>query len=119
MKKILTFALFSLLWCNVSYSSISVELYLKAMSGDDKRIKSTIERNLMGINDGLMYANGELRSLKKEQLYCQPSKLALTSSMIVSFLDAEIESFKDKGIDISKVPIGMILLESFKKVFPC
>ena len=119
MKKLLGIVVLGLLWCNVSYAAISVELYLEAMSRNNEKITSKIEENLMGINDGLMYANSELRSLNKAQLYCQPAKLKLTSKMLVAFLDTEIESFIDRGIDISKVPIGMILLKSFKKLFPC
>ena len=119
MKKILGIVALGLLWCNLSFADISVKLYLDTMSLNNEKLTSTIERNIMGINSGLMYANNELRHLNREQIYCQPRKLKLTSEMLISFLNTEIESFKDKGTDISKIPIGMILLESLKKVYPC
>ena len=119
MKKLLGIVVLGLLWCNVGVADITVEFYLKAMTGENEKVKEIIRRNLIGINSGFMYANAELNALKKKKLYCLPKKLIVNKEMLVSFLNAEIESYQDKGMDINKIPIGMVLLESLKKLFPC
>ena len=119
MKKILGIVVLVLLFCNVANAAITVKIYLDAMSRNNKEITSLIEKNIMGINSGLMYANNELKHSNKERLYCQPSKLKLNAKMLIAFLDTEIDNYIQKGIAVDVVPIGMLLVKSLKKNFPC
>ena len=57
MKKILGIGVLVLLFCNVANAAITVKIYLDAMSRNNKEITSLIEKNIMGINSGLIYAN--------------------------------------------------------------
>ncbi len=109
-----------MLFCNTSNAGgISVNVYLKAMSQNDEKLTDLIERNIMAISDGLMYANVELKSSGQEQVYCQPPNLALNTKVLIGFLDAEIEDYLKRSIDVGPVPIGMLLVKSLKRNFPC
>ncbi len=120
VKKLLGIVSLSLLLSvNANAGGITVKVYLDAMSRDNEQITAMIERNIMAVNDGLMYANNELKHSNQERVYCQPPKLAMNAKVLIGFLDSEIESYLEKGIDISPVPIGMLLVKSLKKNFPC
>ena len=120
MKKLLGIVVLGLLLSgNANAGGITVKVYLDAMSRNNKELTTMIERNLMGINSGLMYANTELRFEKRKQVYCQPEKLAFNSQNLVRFVNDEIKFLKDKGANLDKVPIGMILVMHLKRVFPC
>ena len=120
MKKLLGIVVLGLLLSTKTiFADITVDKYLLAMGSDNKKLHEIIEKNLMGINSGLMYANTELRFEKRKQVYCQPEKLAFNSQNLVRFVNDEIKFMKDKGANLDKVPIGMILVMHLKRVFPC
>jgi len=121
MKKLFsTILVLGLLFSNPSSAGgISVKIYLKAMSQNDEKLTSLIEGNIMAISDGLMYANVELKSSGQEQVYCQPPNLALNTKALIGFLEVEIDDYTERGIDVSEVPIGMLLIKSLKRNFPC
>ena len=120
MKKLFgILMLYFLLSTKASIAAITVDKYLLAMTSDNKKVHELIERNLMGINSGLMYANAELRFEKRKQIYCQPDKLAFNSQNLIQFVSDEIKFLQNKGMKIENVPIGMILVMHLKRVFPC
>ena len=120
MKKLLGIVVLGLLFSTkASFGSITVATYLKGMKSEDTRVHTLIEQNLIGINSGLMYANSELRWEGRKQLYCQPKKLRLNGKNLISFVNDEIKFMEDKGKNVDKVPIGMMLTMHLKRVFKC
>ena len=120
MKKLFgILMLYFLLSTKASIAAITVDKYLLAMTSDNKKVHELIERNLMGINSGLMYANAELRFEKRKQIYFQPDKLAFNSQNLIQFVSDEIKFLQNKGMKIENFPIGMILVMHLKRVFPC
>lgn len=78
---------------------------------------------MIGLDDGISWANANLASLHEAPLYCQPGKLALTVEQSLSILDAYIaaEKLKPKAknpFDASS-PIGVVYLFALKDAFPC
>ena len=43
MKKLLGIVVLGLLWCNVGVADITVEFYLKAMTGENEKVKEIIK----------------------------------------------------------------------------
>jgi hypothetical protein len=120
MKKFLGIVVLGLLLSGNAYAGgITVKVYLDAMSRNNKELTAMIERNIMAVNDGLMYANNELKHSNQERVYCQPPTLAMNTKVLIGFLDAEIEDYLKRGVDVGPVPIGMLLVKSLKRNFPC
>jgi hypothetical protein len=71
------------------------------------------------IEEGIAIANVELDYTKRKKLYCQPETLAFNSENIASFLEHQIQKFKDKGRSIDKFPVAMVLMKHLKETFPC
>ena len=76
MKKFLGIVVLGLLLSGNAYAGgITVKVYLDAMSRNNKELTAMIERNIMAVNDGLMYANNELKHSNQERVYCQPPNI--------------------------------------------
>ena len=43
----------------------------------------------------------------------------MNTKVLIGFLDAEIEDYLKRGVDVGPVPIGMLLVKSLKRNFPC
>ena len=108
-----------LLWCNVGVAAITADGFLKAMASGNAEVRELIKNNLIGINSGFMYSNVELKYMKKELIYCQPTLLRLNGDNLIDAVNDSIRHEKDKGNYIGEVPIGMMLMMHFKRVFPC
>jgi hypothetical protein len=67
------------------------------------------------VEDGISWADADLKSRHQPMLYCPPAKLALTGEQLVDMLHREV---KENPID-ADFPFGLGLLNSLEKVFPC
>jgi hypothetical protein len=78
--------------------------------------KSYFLRQVVDIEDGLAWANMALARDRKEQpLYCVPTNLALTGGQLINIVRRDVEETPSDG----EYPVGLILLQALKKVFPC
>jgi hypothetical protein len=71
---------------------------------------------VVDIEDGLAWANMALAQYRKEQpLYCVPTNLALTGGQLIDIVRRDVAETPSDG----EYPVGLVLLEALKKVFPC
>lgn len=102
-------------------TEVTVKLYEEAIATDDKGAKESILLYLSGLSHGLEWSNA---MNKDNPLYCQPGKLALTTSNYVNLLNDEIilhrnYALKDPTYSVDDKPLGLILLRGVMNTFPC
>jgi hypothetical protein len=79
--------------------------------------RAKIEYDLFKIESGLGWANAELTMVRKTSpLYCAPTKISLTGSQLADILRRASE---DDPAGIGKMPVGLGLLRSLERAFPC
>jgi hypothetical protein len=71
------------------------------------------------IEDGFGWANAELTSRKTPPLYCLPPKLALTGPQLIDILRRAIAEQAPLPNPLSDQLLGLALLVSLERVFPC
>jgi hypothetical protein len=57
----------------------------------------------------------QLQSEGKTPLFCQPSKVALTTEQILDMLRREVKETPP----LADMPYGLAMLKTLEKVFPC
>ena len=120
MKKILGIMFLSLLFSmNANARTITVEMHLDAISTNNKSLQNIVKERLEGIYYGFQTSNTELKSMKRKEIFCQPDKLGLNIDNLIRFLNDEIKELRNKGANIDKFPIEVILMNNLVKVFPC
>jgi hypothetical protein len=70
---------------------------------------------MMGTGNGLSWANAQLYTIHKPQLFCVPEKLALTSEQEVDILRRYVE----ENPASADTPVGGVLLAALIDAFPC
>ena len=119
MKKILLIITVSLLFSGNVHADLMMGKYIENRSSSNKEMHKVMDISIKLIEEGIAMANVELDYTKRKKLYCQPETLAFNSKNIASFLDHQIQKFKDKGRSIDKFPVAMILMKHLKETFPC
>lgn len=82
------------------------------VSAENRRV---YEITLYSVYNGLAWANSALSHRKQPRLWCQPQKLALTTSQVIEMLRRE----STEDALIADAPYGMAMLLTLQKVFPC
>jgi hypothetical protein len=76
--------------------------------------RETFEWMVTGIEEGLAWANADLKARNQAPLYCQPN---------VKFSTVQVIQILRQGIvgdaALAASPLGMAVLVSLKKTFPC
>jgi hypothetical protein len=70
---------------------------------------------IIGIEDGLSWANAELSNRRGINLYCPPGGIALTPDQTIDIMRRFVRAHSGATSD----PIGAILLLAFEELFPC
>lgn len=70
---------------------------------------------LIGVYDGLGYANAALENGKKPVLFCLPNDLHMTTDKEVELLGRYIAA----NPDFSNEKAGSIILRAFRDAYPC
>jgi len=115
MKKLLGILVLVLLWCNVSFSEITVKKYLELK--DEK--SNILISNVAGIGSGFFWYNLLLDIEGKNQLYCLPENFVLQYDNYISFLDDSIIEQRYKGTLDENHNIGLLILSKIIETFPC
>jgi hypothetical protein len=79
---------------------------------NDKRV---IESLLVATYVGMFWSTMQLQSEGKTPLFCQPSKVALTTEQILDMLRREVKETPP----LADMPYGLAMLKTLEKVFPC
>ena len=118
MKKILFILFFSLLTSTSVNAAITIKDWLKVKAGEDIVMKRLHDKLVFSAFTGLMAINVELDKKK----FCQPSDLKINEQMTEAILDAGILRFKEIGVpqdEMDEFPVGFVLLDQLKVMFPC
>jgi hypothetical protein len=89
-----------------------LRLYDKFLVPEDRK---HIDSLIGGMQTGLMRANVELKHRGEALLYCQPDRLVITDSQMIDMMRRAIKDDAKLG----DYPLGMVVLVTLKKVFPC
>ena len=75
---------------------------------------------ISGIEQGLSWANAELKHKQRSTLYCQPD-IALTNDQVIDILDRYIGSHREfiNNIPPDSRRVGFFLLLALQESFPC
>ena len=120
MKKLLGIVVLGLLLSmNANARTITVEMHLDAISTNNKSLQNIVKERLVGAYYGFQTSNVELDSTKREKIFCEPDKLGLNVDNLIRLLNDEIKELRNKGANIDKFPIELILMNNLVKVFPC
>ena len=118
MKKLLGIVVLGLLMSGNAYSAIKIKNWLEGKSGSDIYIKRINDKLVFSAYSGLLTINTQL----DKPFFCQPDELSVNEQMTEAILDAGIERFKETGmaqIQLNDLPVGVVLLEQLKLMFPC
>lgn len=85
----------------------------------DPGANNILESYIMGIGQGLSWAQTLYGLDGKGELYCAPKHLSIDRHLVVSLLDQEIEKPVGGRVHKQNEPIEMILIISFMQRFPC
>jgi len=119
MKKIFLVLLFGVLFSGNAYADLMMGEYIENRSSNNKEMHKVMDISIKLIEEGIAMANIELDYTKRKKLYCQPETLAFNSQNIASFLEHQIQKFKDNGRSIDKYPVAMVLMQHLRETFPC
>jgi hypothetical protein len=100
------------------HAELSVKQY---MGEKNQYIQSANKMYVVGIGDGLSWANTELKSQGLPYLYCVPTKLPLDGNTYLHILDLQIQEMRKwaEWPEIKEWPVPMLLLKALKQTFPC
>lgn len=99
-------------------AEITIGEYLELVRNSGGEGKTMYENDLKSMEQGLFWANTELRSQNRPPLYCQPDNLRVTHSLAVDLFEEAIQrvpAFKDISMNVK----GMILMKALQQTFPC
>ena len=74
-----------------------------------------VEMFVVGISDGLEWANVSNLRKRAPQLYCLPEKLGLTNDQIISILREYVKANPKEA----SLPVGLVLRSAMEETFPC
>ena len=81
-----------------------------------KADKESIVTILTAVEDGMGWANAELKKRKDTSpLYCVPDGFGLTGEQILEMLRKEVKENQSSAEE----SYGLVILETLEKVFPC
>ena len=95
-------------------AAITVEQYQRAKTAGAE-VMDLQESYVAGLGRGYFWANIKLRRMGQAPLFCPPPKLALGSHNYLDMIDRFIKRY-DPAPDL---PIGPMLLEQLRDIFPC
>ena len=90
---------------------------LRIYDKGNKETREMLELIITETQNGASWTNAILIRQKKQPLYCTPPNLVFTASQLVDIIRRAIKEDQDQ--DLSKYPLGMVLLVSLQRVFPC
>lgn len=70
---------------------------------------------LAGNMNGLIWANGDLRSNGHTELFCVPPSVSLSIQQAVEIMSKRIQEKPTEG----QLPVGSLMLQTLKQTFPC
>jgi hypothetical protein len=89
--------------------------FLEMYNGGDASERTLLQLSIIGADSAFVTANAELKTNGKEPLYCQPEHLSLTPEQVVDMVEKGVAENKD----LATVPVTVVMLEVFKRTFPC
>ena len=104
----------------LSATDITVKEYHKDLHGRDQYMVGTIKMYVMGIGQGISWANS-VAEKKGAPLYCPAPKLAMNGSNYLGILDEMIDTVASKKTakELDELPVAMLLLMGLEETFPC
>ncbi len=73
-----------------------------------------------GVAHGIQWANVDLLTEKLTRVYCPPQTLTITEDNLIEILNDRIKYMRDRiGNKVSKISVGLVLLDGLKTTFPC
>src|SRR5579859_7962650 len=94
-----------------AHAEMTGEQYL-ALVGEVKDLKKF---GLSETENGMSWANTELRARGQPRLYCVPEKMAMSPDQA----DTILRSYLDEHPEQAKYPVALILLRAMEETFPC
>lgn len=88
----------------------------KAAGADERAV---LKIYLIGVSDGLAWANAELEGDGKPPLFCVPDELSLTVDQTQQIFESEIRSQTELGIENEDWPLTSIMSLAMQRTFPC
>ena len=102
------------LLCSSASAELTIEKYRESKSSS-RDIRGMTIAYVAGVGAAYAWANSELERERQPLLFCQPRTLALTSDILVTLLDREIQN----GLYKPEFPVEMAVLFSLKRNYPC
>jgi hypothetical protein len=107
----------ALLLASVAVSAMPLSEYLQ--SRGDPHKKTITDVYVWGVGKGIFWTEAENDVDGGQKLFCMPDKLALTSDLVSSLLDQEIDKPVNGRPYGQNAEIELILVNSFIGRFPC
>ena len=110
-KAVIALILFAL---NSSANAMTV-IFKDYKAAANKDEKAFYLLYLDGVREGIIELNVALQANGQQPLFCLPEKLALTVGQAEDIIMRQAE----KVVDPDQLPIGLLLAEGLKDMFPC
>lgn len=113
--------MFALSIAELRAAGTTVKDYKRDLASDDTRVSGLVKVYVVGLGEGIFWANvfGEVKN--KARLYCPPEKLALDGHNYLDILDGEIKAQSSRltAAELEEQPLGDMLVMGLIKTFPC
>lgn len=116
MKKFLALCLLMLPAAARADEYLTADKFLKLYDGGSESGRELAKLTITNIESGFGWMNAYLVNRRKEPAaYCSPKKLSLTGEQLVEILRDQLRERNALG----DLPVGLVLLTSLERVFPC
>ena len=121
MRKLVTMLAFLLVTAGVS-EALSLQEYIKRSKSEDKNQRQAMNIYVLGLGEGLFWANIGMKEKHNVSLFCLPKNLPLAPSHYSKILNEAIDKYKEtESIKTAQNDdvLGLLLLTGLEEHFPC
>lgn len=100
-------------------AEFSVEEYEKVRARPGTRAYEDATLYILGIGEGIAWANVALANKKMPRLYCPPPNLAMNANNYLQMADNAAKESHEKLRNVKEISIEILLLNELQTTFPC
>lgn len=102
-------------------AELTVKAYRENLVSDDNAVVRETRGYVLGLGEGMQYAEIELEVTKRVHIFCAPPKLAVTMENCMDILDRQIKKAATFLTEarLTETTIDILLMVGLKETFPC
>ena len=120
MRTLLSTLCFLTLTATGLRAELTVKAYRENLASSDSAVVRETRAYVLGLGEGMQFADIELEATKQVHIYCQPAKLAVTIENYIDILDRQIADASTFLTEarLNETTIDILLMAGLKETFP-